>query len=45
MEAQSLKGKSLSHDIIKAHGGELRIGTNGSGGATFTIMLPTGESL
>jgi signal transduction histidine kinase len=34
-------GLSISNDIVKAHGGEISIETNESGGATFTITLPT----
>jgi len=33
-------GLSITNDIVKAHGGEMKIDTNGSGGATFTIGLP-----
>ena len=33
-------GLSLSYDIIKAHGGELKAETVESAGATFTILLP-----
>jgi len=41
-------GLSLSYDIVKAHGGELKVetkparaGTDGEGGgSTFTIILP-----
>jgi signal transduction histidine kinase len=33
-------GLSLSYDIVKAHGGELKVETNENEGATFTIMLP-----
>ncbi len=31
---------SLSYDIIKAHGGELRVETVESEGAEFIILLP-----
>jgi len=33
-------GLSLSYDIIKAHGGELKVETNAAGGASFIIYLP-----
>ena len=33
-------GLSISNDIVKAHGGEMNVETNGDGGATFTITLP-----
>ena len=33
-------GLSITNDIVKAHGGEMRIETSGNGGATFTIGLP-----
>jgi signal transduction histidine kinase len=33
-------GLSLSYDIIKAHGGELKVETNGRQGCTFIIRLP-----
>ncbi|MBA4141106.1 MAG: hypothetical protein H0X70_11540, partial [Segetibacter sp.] len=33
-------GLSLSYDIIKAHGGELRVETVESEGAEFIILLP-----
>jgi signal transduction histidine kinase len=33
-------GLSLSYDIIKAHGGELKVETKEGDGATFTIILP-----
>ena len=33
-------GLSLSYDIIKAHGGELKVETNEGQGAEFTIKLP-----
>ncbi len=34
-------GLSLSYDIVKAHGGELKVETKESGGTTFIIQLPT----
>jgi signal transduction histidine kinase len=33
-------GLSLSYDIIKAHGGELKVETNEGEGSEFTIELP-----
>ncbi len=33
-------GLSITHDIVKAHGGDMRIETNSSGGATFRIAIP-----
>jgi signal transduction histidine kinase len=33
-------GLSLSYDIIKVHGGELRVETKEGEGAEFTIQLP-----
>ena len=33
-------GLSLSYDIVKAHGGELKVETKESEGATFTLILP-----
>jgi Signal transduction histidine kinase regulating C4-dicarboxylate transport system len=33
-------GLSMSYDIIKAHGGELKVATEGSEGAEFIIELP-----
>lgn len=33
-------GLSLSYDIIKAHGGELKVESNEGEGATFIIILP-----
>ncbi len=34
-------GLSLSYDIIKAHGGELKVETKEEEGSTFIIQLPT----
>lgn len=34
-------GLSLSYDIIKAHGGEIKAGSKQGEGTTFTIVLPT----
>jgi signal transduction histidine kinase/ligand-binding sensor domain-containing protein len=33
-------GLSLSYDIVKAHGGEIKINTQENEGTTFTIVLP-----
>ena len=33
-------GLSLSYDIIKAHGGEIKVETMKEGGTTFIIQLP-----
>ncbi len=33
-------GLSLSYDIVKAHGGELKLNTNEHEGTAFTIQLP-----
>jgi signal transduction histidine kinase len=33
-------GLSITHDIVKAHGGEMRIETNRNGGATFAVGIP-----
>ena len=33
-------GLSLAYDIVKAHGGELRVLTNKDEGSTFIIQLP-----
>ena len=33
-------GLSLSYDIIKAHGGEIKVETKEGDGATFIIKLP-----
>ncbi len=38
-------GLSLSYDIIKAHGGELRVQSKEGEGAEFIIKLPTGNNL
>jgi signal transduction histidine kinase len=35
-------GLSLSYDIVKAHGGELKVETRGGDGSIFTILLPMG---
>ena len=33
-------GLSLSYDIVKAHGGELKVETKEEAGTVFTIVLP-----
>ena len=33
-------GLSLAYDIVKAHGGELKVGTNQKEGAEFIVQLP-----
>jgi len=33
-------GLSLSYDIIKAHGGEIKLGTKEAEGSEFIIQLP-----
>lgn len=33
-------GLSLSYDIVKAHGGELKVETETNAGSTFTILIP-----
>ena len=38
-------GLSLSYDIVKAHGGELKVETKEDYGSTFIIMLPLKETL
>ncbi len=35
-------GLSLAYDIIKAHGGELKVETNEGHGSAFAILLPVG---
>jgi two-component system, NtrC family, sensor kinase len=37
-------GLSISRDIVRAHGGELRVESVLGGGATFVIMLPLARS-
>jgi signal transduction histidine kinase/ligand-binding sensor domain-containing protein len=34
-------GLSMSYDIIRAHGGELKVGTMEGGGAEFVFQIPT----
>jgi signal transduction histidine kinase len=33
-------GLSLSYDIVKAHGGEIKVANHEAGGAEFTILIP-----
>jgi signal transduction histidine kinase len=33
-------GLSLSYDIVKAHGGEIKVETNENEGTQFIIQLP-----
>ena len=35
-------GLSLAYDIMKAHGGELKVETNEGHGSAFAILLPVG---
>ena len=35
-------GLSITHDIVKAHGGELKIKTEAGNGSVFRIALPFG---
>ena len=37
-------GLSLSYDIVKAHGGELKVNTKENEGSEFTIILPIANS-
>ncbi len=37
-------GLSLSYDIVKAHGGELKVETKEGEGSTFIILLPANKS-
>ena len=34
-------GLSLSYDIVKAHGGELKVETKKGGGSEFIIRMPS----
>jgi C4-dicarboxylate-specific signal transduction histidine kinase len=34
-------GLAISHSIVKSHSGVLSFSNNLSGGATFSVMLPT----
>jgi signal transduction histidine kinase len=36
-------GLSLSYDIIKAHGGEIKVETRDGEGTEFTVQLPVRE--
>ena len=38
-------GLSLSYDIIKAHGGELKVDSKENAGAAFIILLPFGQNV
>ena len=38
-------GLSLAYDIIKAHGGEIKVESNEGEGAEFVIQLPVNNSL
>jgi len=38
-------GLSLSYDIIKAHGGELKVDSKENDGAAFIILLPFGQNV
>jgi signal transduction histidine kinase len=33
-------GLSLAYDIVKAHGGEIKVETGGTGGSEFIVLLP-----
>ena len=37
-------GLSLSYDIVKAHGGEIKVETKEGEGTTFIIQLPMKEN-
>lgn len=37
-------GLSIVHEIVRAHGGSVEVGTSPWGGARFTVRLPAGES-
>ena len=37
-------GLSLSYDIVKAHGGEIKVETKEGKGTEFTIQLPAGNT-
>ena len=39
-DLRSIMGLSLSYDIVKAHGGELKMETKEGKGAEFIIILP-----
>ena len=36
-------GLSVSHSIVKAHGGRIQARNNSHGGATFAVSLPIGD--
>jgi two-component system, NtrC family, sensor kinase len=38
-------GLSLSYDIIKAHGGEIKMNTKENAGSEFVIQLPINQIL
>jgi len=38
-------GLSLAYDIIKAHGGEIKVESKEGEGAEFTIELPTKKDI
>jgi two-component system, NtrC family, sensor kinase len=38
-------GLSLAYDIVKAHGGELKVETNNGEGAVFIIQISTGKTI
>ena len=38
-------GLSLAYDIVKAHGGEIKVQSKESEGAEFVIQLPLQESV
>ncbi|MFN3997534.1 ATP-binding protein [Algoriphagus sp.] len=37
-------GLSLSYDIVKAHGGELKVETQEGVGSTFMMLIPVNNS-
>jgi two-component system, NtrC family, sensor kinase len=37
-------GLSLSYDIVKAHGGEIKVESKEIEGTTFTVLLPLEKS-
>ena len=38
-------GLSLAYDIIKAHGGEIKVDSKENDGAAFIILLPLGQNV
>jgi signal transduction histidine kinase len=36
-------GLSLSYDIVKAHGGEIKLESKAGEGSSFNISLPTNQ--